>query len=275
MKEESLSAFDWRLPPRTIGALAGKYLLRLARGLPPTMRTPLESMVLKVSILRGRRLVPEELLESKFVEAIKLLLESEESIGDYLEFGVYTGTSMACMYRAAKRTNTPSMGFFGFDSFEGLEASVEDEDAGVWESGRYSCPRSVTEWYLRREKVDMDRVELVEGWFRDSLNEAMAQRLNLQKASVVMVDCDNYSAAKQALEFAGKFIQDQCVVFFDDWHSHDLDKKGLGEKRAFDEFLVGHPALMAEPLGSYNRYSEVFLLKSSSSTHRADTLQVV
>jgi O-methyltransferase len=55
----------------------------------------------------------------------------EDLKGDYIEFGVFTGSSMACALQAARSTRVPyahkKIGFFGFDSFEGF-GELDEKD---------------------------------------------------------------------------------------------------------------------------------------------------
>ena len=63
-------------------------------------------------------LVPPEKLKSFFANCIQTLQEIKgEDIGDYLEFGVFNGSSLGSAYLTAKKMNVDSMRFFGFDAF--------------------------------------------------------------------------------------------------------------------------------------------------------------
>ncbi len=99
---------------------------------------------------------------------------------------------------------------------------------------------------------------LVKGWYRDTLNERTARALGLAKASLIMVDCDLYSSARAALWFCAPLIRDEAIIFFDDWHYGQLAERGLGEKRAFEEFLRENPALRADNLGPFHTRGEMF-----------------
>ena len=70
--------------------------------------------------------------------------------------------------------------------------------------------------------------------------------------SVIMIDCDLYTSAKQALDFCAPLIKREAVVFFDDWTlgAGDGDRE-LGEQRAFAEWLSENPSLRAEEIGTY------------------------
>ena len=50
------------------------------------------------------------------------------------------------------------------------------------------------------------------------------------------------------------------MVFLDEWSTSGLAAKGLGERRAFEEFLAGNPDLRAEELPSYSDDSKVFFV---------------
>ena len=90
------------------------------------------------------------------------------------------------------------MQLVGFDSFEGMPAEAAAEG---WTPGAYRSTLAATRRYLSSQGVKFENVELVKGWFEDTLTPATRERLGLTKASLIMVDCDTYSATKLALEF--------------------------------------------------------------------------
>src|SRR5688572_1697367 len=68
--------------------------------------------------LKGQGLVPEEALKETYTSAVMTLRNKvADDIGDYLEFGVCHGSSMACMHDVLKATGTTGVRKFGFDSF--------------------------------------------------------------------------------------------------------------------------------------------------------------
>lgn len=75
----------------------------------------------KVDDICKINLVPPETLKIFFTNCIKKLQKIKgKNIGDYLEFGVFNGSSLGSAYLAAKKMNLKSMRFLGFDSFEGV-----------------------------------------------------------------------------------------------------------------------------------------------------------
>jgi hypothetical protein len=186
-------------------------------------------------------------------------------MGDYLEFGVYNGTSLACAHRALVEVGARPVRMFGFDSFQGLPKDAATEvGGGVWRPGEFRMDEKFTRQFLTDQGVDWTRVRLVKGWFSDSLNAATLQRHGIRKASLIMVDCDIYSSSKTVLDFCEPLIVDRAVVFFDDWFSGGLAEKNQGEKRAFDEMLAAHPELSAEEFGDYGSNSKVFVVSRRS-----------
>lgn len=209
-----------------------------------------------------RPLVPADGFTTCCRSAIKALRSTQGSeIGCYLEFGVSRGTSLLCMYRALQSEHLPHVRLIGFDSFEGLPPEAAREG---WSPGAFWSTRSATEKYLRRHGVDMNRVTLVEGWFKDTLTQKSRDRYGIEAASLIMIDCDIYSASREALWFCEPLIRSEAVIFFDDWGSRS-EKGRIGQKEAFEEFLAAFPTLRAEPLPAYIPAARVFLVSRTSA----------
>ena len=208
-------------------------------------------------------------LESKYVEALNYLIEHGTPVpelGDYLEFGVFYGNSLISANRAVDVIGARQMRLFGFDSFEGLPREAPLEDGGHWQPGDFSMDYHVARRYMTEQGVDWKRTTLVKGWYKDTLNDECVKMYGLRKASIIMVDCDMYSSARTALAFCAPMIQDQAVVFFDDWFAGGLAEKNMGEKKAFDEFLADHPEFTASDFGEYGNYSKVYVVSRTPQT---------
>ncbi|MDB5947611.1 MAG: uncharacterized protein JWQ33_2637 [Ramlibacter sp.] len=205
-------------------------------------------------------LVPPAELQGRYQAALATLSAGGGEVGDYLEFGVFNGTSMLCMHRALLKAGLVHPRLVGFDSFEGMPTQSADEDNGVWKPGQFFSSLEYTRARLSREGVDWKRTHLIKGWFSETATPETARRLKLQKAGVIMIDCDLYSSTVDALLFCEPLIRDRAVIFFDDWHWGSLAEQGLGERRAFDEFLARHTDIEAGPFESYGESSVAFLL---------------
>ncbi len=222
----------------------------------------LRTNLLAVGLLRWEPLVPEAAFEDCVSAALGRLLagESVEELGDYLEFGVSRGTSLACVHAVLRRLGLDQVRLIGFDSFEGMPA---DAAAEGWAKGLYHSTINATRRYLRSREVDMTRVSLVKGWFDDTLTQETRHRQNIGKASLIMIDSDTYGASKAALNFAALHIQKQAVIMFDDWGWRS-EVGEIGQQEAFEEFLSEHQDLTAEPLETYLPQARVFLMRRSA-----------
>jgi predicted O-methyltransferase YrrM len=243
-------------------------LLDAAARLPAPIGPRFTRARLRVKLWGGAHaLVPERELRQAYTNALHTLLGrngTPDSLGEYLEFGVYTGTSLACMHDASRAIGLSSMRLLGFDSFEGLPDNAAEDDDKQWKPGTFRSDLDLTRAELTKRGVDWERIELVPGWYDDTLTPETADRLGLRRASVVMIDCDNYSSAKRALTFCEPLIRHDAVFIFDDWNTRGLADQNLGEKRAFDELLADHPDLDASPLEAYSPTSAVFLVTRRS-----------
>lgn len=206
-------------------------------------------------------LVPPEALVSFFTRCIRRLHKLKgEYIGDYLEFGVFNGNSIGSMHLAREAAGGNSR-LFGFDAFEGLPAGSENEDDGVWKKGFYTCSFEDMENCLRRRNVNPGEITWVRGWYDQTLTEETKSKYQLENLGIVFIDCDTYSSSKAALDFIAPIITRPVIICLDDWKLNDLDVKGMGEYRSFNEFLETNTHLKAVPLKSYNRKSKTFLVQ--------------
>jgi hypothetical protein len=90
----------------------------VANHLPPRMRLRLSKLQLRLGYMQGLMLVPEDRLPDTFASALRFLgKDSAATQAVYLEFGVYIGTSLACMYKAATAVGADQLRMIGFDSF--------------------------------------------------------------------------------------------------------------------------------------------------------------
>lgn len=178
--------------------------------------------------------------------------------GDYLEFGVWRGDWFADFYAKISREwknfhNHARLycheidelwfqrkQFVAFDSFKGLP-SVTTTDTPIHSAkeGIYSQPKRSFIKNIRRRGVDLDRVRILEGWFSETLNNESKQRLGLEKAAAIFVDCDLYESAVPVFKFISDFVHTGTVIIIDDWFRYEGDpRKGI--QRAFYEWSEGN-----------------------------------
>lgn len=206
-------------------------------------------------------LVPPETLKTFFDKCIKILQKTKgKEIGDYLEFGVFNGSSIGSAYLTAKKVGLKSMRFFGFDSFQGLPKGT-DEEHDILQKGFYGCTFEKMKGCLKRRGVDPNKITWIKGWYNKTLNDKTIKKYDMGKIGIVFIDCDTYSSSKTVLDFLAPLITEPAIFCFDDWKLYDMDIKGTGEYRSFNEFLEKNGHITAREIKSYNRKSKSFLLK--------------
>jgi predicted O-methyltransferase YrrM len=205
-------------------------------------------------------LVPEGAFLECALSSIALLRERGHNFGDYLEFGVSRGTSMALMAKALSDFQLSAVRLIGFDSFEGM---AKDAYLEGWRPGDFRSTQRATLAYLSSHGVAEHRLRLVKGWFNETLTEETRGSLGLQKASLIMIDCDAHTPSRLALTFACRSLVDEAVIFFDDWGWTEADKIA-GQKEAFASYLGENPHLRAIELPSYRPEAKVFHVINTS-----------
>lgn len=177
--------------------------------------------------------------------------------GDYLEFGVYQGTSLISSFKAFqsafnsrisqsagadaeinRRRNDiwREIRFFAFDSFQGLPP-LEEGDIGTqdFKEGMYACSIGSVKRNIAQANLPLDRFHFIEGWFSNTCTLETAKKYNIKKASVIWIDGDLYSSTRDVLNFIKHFLQDGTILIFDDWFSYRGSPK-MGEQKAFYEW---------------------------------------
>jgi O-methyltransferase len=198
--------------------------------------------------------------ENTFNKVLRFVSSSKIE-GDYLEFGVYKGTSFSSVFLLSKKYNFPTMRFFAFDSFEGLPEIKEKDDnkEKQFETGSFSFGIDNFKKNIRKKGVDLDRVTITKGWFDKVLNEKIKKRLKIKKAAIINVDCDLYESTVPVLEFITDYIQDGTVILFDDWFCFrgNINK---GEQKAFYSWLNKNKNIRATEFHRYDWHGMAFIL---------------
>ena len=176
------------------------------------------------------------------------LLSRIELEGDYLEFGVFRGNTFRGAvraaqqgYRATKEGRFPGR-FIAFDSFAGLpQVASMGDGVNPYAKGEFSASRADFEKNLGKV-LARSRVEIVSGWFEETLTAQTAESLGLRKAVFVNIDCDLYESTLPVLEFVTPLLQTGTILYFDDWFSY-RGSMDHGEPRAAREWLQRHPTI--------------------------------
>jgi predicted O-methyltransferase YrrM len=188
--------------------------------------------------------------------------------GDIVEFGVYTGISLALLaYAHSFDPKGMNRRIAGFDSFEGLPDSGETH--ARWQAGLCGVNHSwhpllrdgepVTPEVTRRlfQACGFDEPLLYVGPFDETLPAAFPTAHT--HVSLVHFDCDLYESTRDVLAAIAPALQDGTLLLFDDWF-HYKGHPRKGEARAFAEFLSAHPEWGAVQYQPYATFCNSFIL---------------
>jgi len=130
--------------------------------------------------------------------------------GNIVEFGVAEGDSTRILRRASRGSGKQ---IFACDSFEGLPEKFENA-----EKGTFAC-----------EPPRIPGVQIVKGYFEDSLTQALAKKVG--RVSFASLDADLYSSTICALRWLSPLLDTGSLLVFDEF----LGEKE-SEKRAFEDW---------------------------------------
>jgi len=136
----------------------------------------------------------------------------------WLEFGVASGYTINTISYFTNDT------VYGFDSFEGLP-----------EDWRKSFEKGHFTRYGQLPGVRCN-VSLIKGWFSDTLPQFI-QTQN-KKISFIHMDADLYSSTKFILDTVKDYIDEYCIIVFDELVNYDGFDGEKGELKAFYEFVT-------------------------------------
>ena len=145
----------------------------------------------------------------------------------FLEFGVFRGNSILEYYSAYQESGiTPS--FFGFDAFKGLPEEKLDQHS-PWKTGDFNL-----NGHINPELLNKEGMEIIPGWFNETLNADTKKKFKRKKAGLIHVDCDIYTSTLEVLEFlvTNNILADGALIVYDDWGA--WKQAYLTEDNAYD-----------------------------------------
>ena len=190
--------------------------------------------------------------------------------GDIVEFGVYTGRSLALLSHyhhnfkndRVHGTLTPDRNVIGIDSFEGLE----DNGHARWKEGSFKTNHSWHPFLKIGEKVSAEYgLELFDYYnlvYPKIINNFFSEIPTdfCEKVALIHIDCDLYQSTLDALNLVKDKIQDGTIILFDDWFNYKASKD-KGEQKAFYEFLSQNTHITAIQYQPYATFCNSFILK--------------
>ena len=163
----------------------------------------------------------------------------EDIEGDYIEFGVFEGSSFSHAMRCYinKKDYMPVLSknnirFFGFDSFDGF-GNLSPKDKHPF----YIDEQFNTSYDFVKRKIEKISKQfnlesyLVKGFLADTLLDGPS-KYKINKARIIFIDLDLYEPSKKAFLFCRDIFQEGSILILDDFFSYrgSLDKGVAGAR---------------------------------------------
>ena len=181
--------------------------------------------------------------------------------GDYLEFGVFTGSSFCHAIRCSQSvkhldTSGEETRFFGFDSFTGFGELSTDDAHPFYTDENFATDLAKVQKRVRSVARGAN-VRLVPGFFSQSLKDGPGS-LNIDLAKIIFVDSDTYSSSDEALRFCDSLLQTGTYLILDDYYSY-RGSESKGVAAAFNEF-VNRTGISVRRVFTYGMGGAVFVI---------------
>lgn len=229
------------------------------------IRHPIKKMILR-DVYNRLEEIEYRSVNRRFyaIEQLTEYLIGAQIPGDYLEFGVFQGTTFIHAYKNMS-PYFKDMRFIAFDSFEGLPApkgidAVNGYSSNFYES-QFSCTEEDFIRNLKRNSVDMNKVLTVKGWFDKTLMTEKAKDYGVDKIAAAWIDCDLYESTVPILKFITPHLTVGSVILFDDWRCY-RNHPDFGEQRACREWLSENPQITLSELFSFGWNGIAFTVTS-------------
>ncbi len=188
-------------------------------------------------------------------------VRDEKVRGNYFEFGVASGRTFIASILLSKKMMV-DIDFIALDSFQGFPQPSRVDAARFerFKKGEENWPKTHLLSNLRRAGIDLARVEIVEGWFAESLTSDL-QRRHVAKGGCALawIDCDMYVSTVPVLDFLTPLIHQGSILIFDDWFCY-RGSPDQGEQRAVREWLARHPELELIPFRKFAVVGSSFIV---------------
>lgn len=182
--------------------------------------------------------------------------------GDYLEFGVFEGTSLVGAMNAYNALNeSVPCRFIGFDSFEGLRPDkLYDRPHPLFKDKEFSTIYERVMKRIRRYQKKND-VRIVRGYFQDTLSPNTFEQLGVAKVRVSLIDCDLKSSAREVFLYSSRYWQAGTVLIIDDFFNYRGDSNA-GVCGAFKEFTAAYPRFSSRDYGLFGNGGVIKIVTS-------------
>ena len=197
------------------------------------------------------------------IKKAMLLTAHDDTRGSYLEFGVFTGSSFNYAMKVNKRIEklgykNMDCEFIGFDSFQGFGDIKKDDEHPNYKDQVFSVNEGKILRNIER-CAKGQKYRIIKGFYKDTIKNKTTKDLKIDKAKIVMIDCDLKEPTTLALEFIKPSFQEGTIILFDDYVFFK-GSKDKGEYGAFEDFKKKHPEILFRRIFDYGYGSRAFIV---------------
>ena len=197
------------------------------------------------------------------IKKATLITAHDDTRGSYLEFGVFTGSSFNYAMKVNKRIEklgykNMDCEFIGFDSFQGFGDIKKDDEHPNYKDHVFSV--NEVKIFRNIEKCAKgQKYRIIKGFYEDTIKNKTTKDLKIDKAKIIMIDCDLKEPATLALAFVKPSFQEGTIILFDDYVFFK-GSKDKGEYGAFADFKKKHPEILFRRIFDYGYGSRAFIV---------------
>jgi len=191
--------------------------------------------------------------------------------GDYVEFGMYEGTSFIGAFECHMRTRrdeTPDRAFWGFDSFDGFKYSSNADAHPFFREGDFKSSYEKTRRRIEKHFKRRAKWTITPGYVEDTIGGRTAGDIGIGRVAVAFIDLDLGAPARVALEFLAPALHPGSVIILDDYFAY-RGSETHGVAGAFKDFRAAHPRFAFRRLFDYGHGGQAFVLADGSGDSAA------
>ena len=148
--------------------------------------------------------------------------------------------------------------FFGFDSFQGFGKIKNDDKHPRFKDNIFSVDEKKILKNIKKCSKGQ-KYKIVKGFFEETIKNKNPKDYGIEKARVIMIDCDLKEATELALNFLKSILQKGTIILFDDYIFYKGDEN-KGEYGAFKKFQKENVNFKFREAFEYGYGSKAFIV---------------
>jgi len=189
----------------------------------------------------------------------------DNTLGDYLEFGVFTGSSFNFAMKINRKMEKIferkiDTQFIGFDSFDGFGEIKPIDENPSFKNIFFKVDKKKVFKNINKNSKNQ-RYKLIEGFYHQTIKDKNPNDYGIDKSRLIMIDCDLKESTSIALNFAKQSLQEGTIIIFDDFNFYK-GNKNKGEFGAFEDFKNQNPNIKFRKIFDYGYSGRAFIVTS-------------